>query len=96
MTMLELQYVSQKLLSARSLELAVPGTYRVNGAMVRIRHFLPTVQVLILHNTHTEYKMKCTIDVTSHAQCVHYCSAAYLVAVWQSCCSMLALSPLRT
>jgi serine/threonine-protein kinase mTOR len=45
MTMLELQYVSQKLLSARSLELAVPGTYRVNGAMVRIRHFLPTVQV---------------------------------------------------
>ncbi|KAG5176073.1 phosphatidylinositol 3 and 4-kinase-domain-containing protein [Tribonema minus] len=46
MTTLELQFVSQKLLGARSLELAVPGTYRVTGAAVRIRSFLATMQVI--------------------------------------------------
>lgn len=46
MTMLELQYVSPQLLSARDLELAVPGTYRVSGTAVRISYFHPTVQVI--------------------------------------------------
>jgi hypothetical protein len=69
--MLELQYVSQKLLSARSLELAVPGTYRVNGAMVRIRHFLPTVQV---------HELIYTLNTDSlHSACVLlvYCTCAF-------------------
>lgn len=45
MSVLELQLVSPKLLSARGLSLAVPGTYRVDGSCVKIRKFLPNVQV---------------------------------------------------
>ncbi len=46
LTSLDLQYVSPGLLGARNLELAVPGTYRVNGAAVRIAQFNPSVQVI--------------------------------------------------
>lgn len=46
LTNLELQYVSPYLLNARSLELAVPGTYHVNKSAVRIAKFGPTVQVI--------------------------------------------------
>ncbi|OZJ02458.1 hypothetical protein BZG36_04099 [Bifiguratus adelaidae] len=45
MTSLELQYVSPKLLDARDLELALPGSYRPNEPFVRIGHFLPTLTV---------------------------------------------------
>jgi len=45
LTTLDLQYVSPSLLASRNLELAVPGTYRVNGSAVRIAHFNPAVQV---------------------------------------------------
>ena len=46
LTMLELQYVSPRLLNARNLELAVPGTYRVDRTAVRIAMFGPNVQVI--------------------------------------------------
>jgi FKBP12-rapamycin complex-associated protein len=46
LTSLDLQYVSPALLGARNLELAVPGTYRVNSAGVRIAFFHPAVQVI--------------------------------------------------
>jgi len=45
LTTLDLQYVSPCLLGARSLELGVPGTYRVDKTAVRIAMFGPTVQV---------------------------------------------------
>lgn len=45
LTTLDLQYVSPALLGSRNLELAVPGTYRVNGSAVRIANFNPAVQV---------------------------------------------------
>ncbi|RLN57430.1 hypothetical protein BBP00_00007511 [Phytophthora kernoviae] len=45
-TTLELQVVSPNLLSARNLQLAVPGTYRAGHALVKIGSFLPTVVVI--------------------------------------------------
>ncbi|GMF39009.1 unnamed protein product [Phytophthora fragariaefolia] len=45
-TTLELQVVSPNLLSARNLQLAVPGTYRAGHAIVKIGSFLPTVAVI--------------------------------------------------
>ncbi|KAE9041787.1 Serine/threonine-protein kinase [Phytophthora rubi] len=45
-TTLELQVVSPNLLSARNLQLAVPGTYRAGHALVKIGSFLPTVAVI--------------------------------------------------
>ncbi|KAH8096050.1 phosphatidylinositol kinase [Aureococcus anophagefferens] len=46
LTTLELRYVSPALLGARSLDLAVPGTYRVDGAGARIARFSPSVHVI--------------------------------------------------
>ncbi|KAH8049289.1 phosphatidylinositol kinase [Aureococcus anophagefferens] len=46
LTTLELRYVSPALLGARSLDLAVPGTYRVDGAGARISRFSPSVHVI--------------------------------------------------
>ena len=46
LTNLELQFVSPYLLNARKLELAVPGTYRVDRTAVRIQTFGHTVQVI--------------------------------------------------
>lgn len=44
--MLELQHVSPKLLAARNLKLAVPGTYRVGEEIIKISHFEPVVPVI--------------------------------------------------
>ncbi|KAI9091315.1 armadillo-type protein [Phlyctochytrium arcticum] len=46
LTTLELQYVSPKLLAARDLELAVPGTYRSSEPIVKIASFVPTLTVM--------------------------------------------------
>jgi len=48
LTNLELQYVSPKLLHARNLELAVPGSYRSepNAPLVRIDHFSSSLWVI--------------------------------------------------
>ncbi|KNC98625.1 uncharacterized protein SPPG_06307 [Spizellomyces punctatus DAOM BR117] len=46
LTTLELQYVSPKLLAARDLELAVPGTYRSSEPVVKIASFVPTLTVM--------------------------------------------------
>ena len=43
---LELQFVSPRLLAARDLELAVPGTYSVNLPVVHIRSFGPSLAVI--------------------------------------------------
>ncbi|KAF2115999.1 armadillo-type protein [Lophiotrema nucula] len=43
---LELQYVSPKLKDAHDLELAVPGTYRVNKPIIRIMSFDPVASVI--------------------------------------------------
>lgn len=42
---MDLQFVSPKLLAARDLELAVPGTYRAREPIVRIASFVPTLSV---------------------------------------------------
>ncbi|KAJ8613415.1 hypothetical protein CTAYLR_002279 [Chrysophaeum taylorii] len=46
LTMLELKYVSPALVNARNLELAVPGTYRVDGTAARILRFGSAVHVI--------------------------------------------------
>jgi FKBP12-rapamycin complex-associated protein len=46
LTELELQYVSPRLLSARDLDLAVPGTYRANRPVVCIASFVPSLKVI--------------------------------------------------
>ncbi|EEB07941.2 phosphatidylinositol kinase Tor1 [Schizosaccharomyces japonicus yFS275] len=45
-TEIELQYVSPKLLEARDLELAMPGTYKHNKPIIRISRFCPTFKVI--------------------------------------------------
>eukprot|EP00300_Choanocystis_sp_HF-7_P014320 c18647_g1_i1.p1 GENE.c18647_g1_i1~~c18647_g1_i1.p1 ORF type:complete len:738 (-),score=200.72 c18647_g1_i1:144-2357(-) len=46
LTSLELQYCSPRLLNARDLELAVPGTYRAGHPVVRIAMFSPTLSII--------------------------------------------------
>ncbi|KAI9327967.1 armadillo-type protein [Obelidium mucronatum] len=46
LTTLELQYVSPKLLAAKNLDLAVPGTYKSGEAVVRIDSFFPILTVI--------------------------------------------------
>uniref|UniRef100_UPI00358FB62C serine/threonine-protein kinase mTOR-like n=1 Tax=Myxine glutinosa TaxID=7769 RepID=UPI00358FB62C len=46
LTSLELQYVSPKLLMCRELELAVPGTYEPQQAVVRIQSLASSLQVI--------------------------------------------------
>ncbi|KAJ3318282.1 phosphatidylinositol kinase- protein kinase tor1, partial [Blyttiomyces sp. JEL0837] len=46
LTTLELQYVSPKLLAARDLDLAVPGTYKSGDPIVKIAYFIPTLTVI--------------------------------------------------
>eukprot|EP01114_Cavostelium_apophysatum_P008932 TRINITY_DN21_c0_g2_i1.p1 TRINITY_DN21_c0_g2~~TRINITY_DN21_c0_g2_i1.p1 ORF type:complete len:2332 (-),score=773.36 TRINITY_DN21_c0_g2_i1:268-7263(-) len=46
MTTLELQHVSPKLLEAKDLEIAVPGTYRAGQPVVPIKSFNPTLHVI--------------------------------------------------
>ncbi|CAG8502333.1 8312_t:CDS:10 [Funneliformis caledonium] len=45
-TTLELQYVSPKLLAARDLELAVPGTYKSGEPVTKIASFIATVNII--------------------------------------------------
>ncbi|CAG8464548.1 8437_t:CDS:10, partial [Paraglomus occultum] len=45
-TSLELQYVSPKLLDAKDLELAVPGTYKSGEPVIKISSFLHTVNII--------------------------------------------------
>ncbi|CEM08834.1 unnamed protein product [Vitrella brassicaformis CCMP3155] len=46
LTHLDLQYVSPNLLSAKDLQLAVPGTYKPDEPPVRILAFTPSIQVV--------------------------------------------------
>jgi FKBP12-rapamycin complex-associated protein len=46
LTKLELAQCSPALSRARSLELGVPGSYRVDGSYVKIEKFIPNVQVI--------------------------------------------------
>ena len=46
LTVLELQHVSPKLLEARDLELAVPGTYHADAPVTRIRSFARSMTVI--------------------------------------------------
>jgi FKBP12-rapamycin complex-associated protein len=57
LTVLELQYVSPALVQARSLELAVPGTYRAGAPVVTIASFAPQLTVI----TSKQRPRKCTI-----------------------------------
>ncbi|GAA5903699.1 hypothetical protein JCM6882_003390 [Rhodosporidiobolus microsporus] len=45
LTLLELQYVSPKLLAAKDLDLAIPGTYTTGKRIVRIASFGPNLEV---------------------------------------------------
>eukprot|EP00536_Pseudo-nitzschia_multiseries_P002882 jgi/Psemu1/318014/estExt_fgenesh1_pm.C_410004 len=46
LTKLELSDCSPALSSAQSLELGVPGSYRVDGSYIKIEKFIPSVQVI--------------------------------------------------
>ncbi|KAJ7623177.1 phosphatidylinositol 3-kinase [Roridomyces roridus] len=46
LTTLDLQYVSPKLLKARDLDLAVPGTYRSGHEVIQIQRFNPKLTVI--------------------------------------------------
>jgi tetratricopeptide (TPR) repeat protein len=46
LTKLELNHCSPALSRAQSLELGVPGSYRVDGSYVKIEKFIPNVQVI--------------------------------------------------
>jgi serine/threonine-protein kinase mTOR len=46
MNSLDLQYVSPKLLEARDLEIAVPGTYQPGKPVVTIKSFVPMITVI--------------------------------------------------
>ena len=46
MTELDLAHISPKLLASRDMELAVPGTYRVNHPIIRIAHFDQLLKVI--------------------------------------------------
>ena len=46
LTTLELSHCSPELLQARNLELAVPGSYKIDGSYVKIERFHRTVQVI--------------------------------------------------
>jgi len=46
LTSLELSQSSPALLQAHSLELGVPGSYRINGSYIKIEKFHPSVQVI--------------------------------------------------
>jgi FKBP12-rapamycin complex-associated protein len=46
LTMLELQYVSPKLMAAKNLGLVVPGTYEAGQEVVQIESFMPTLSVI--------------------------------------------------
>ena len=46
LTILELHQCSPALRQARSLELGVPGSYRVDGTYVKIDHFIPRIHVI--------------------------------------------------
>ncbi|TPX76526.1 hypothetical protein CcCBS67573_g02191 [Chytriomyces confervae] len=46
LTTLELQYVSPKLLAAKNLELAIPGTYKSGEEIVTIESFAPILTVI--------------------------------------------------
>mmetsp|Transcript_48383 Transcript_48383/g.54822 ORF Transcript_48383/g.54822 Transcript_48383/m.54822 type:complete len:3288 (-) Transcript_48383:257-10120(-) len=46
LTKLELSDCSPALSKARSLELGVPGSYRVDGSYIKIEKFIPSVQVI--------------------------------------------------
>ncbi|KAI8620292.1 armadillo-type protein [Chytriomyces sp. MP71] len=46
LTTLELQYVSPKLLAAKDLELAIPGTYKSGEPIVTIESFVPILTVI--------------------------------------------------
>ncbi|EPZ33264.1 phosphatidylinositol kinase Tor2 [Rozella allomycis CSF55] len=60
MTSLDLQYISPKLLNAKDLELAVPGTYKSNSQIIRIQMFHPTLTVI----TSKQRPRKCSIKGT--------------------------------
>ena len=66
LTVLELQHVSPKLLEAKDLDLAVPGTYQAGQPVVRIASFAPSMSVI----TSKQRPRKLTIsgsDGTKHA-----------------------------
>lgn len=46
LNVIELQYVSPKLLEVRDLEIAVPGTYQSGKPVIGIGMILPTFQVI--------------------------------------------------
>ncbi|KAJ3130914.1 phosphatidylinositol kinase- protein kinase tor1 [Physocladia obscura] len=46
LTTLELQYVSPKLLAAKDLDLAIPGTYRSGEPIIKIESFFPILTVI--------------------------------------------------
>lgn len=46
LNVIELQYVSPKLMAVRDLEIAVPGTYQSGRPVVGIDYVLPTFQVI--------------------------------------------------
>lgn len=58
LTSIELQYVSPKLLKARDLELAIPGTYQSGKPIVKISYVLPTFTIIGSKQRPRKFSMK--------------------------------------
>ncbi|KAJ9098776.1 hypothetical protein QFC19_006252 [Naganishia cerealis] len=58
LTSIELQYVSPRLLRARDLELAIPGTYQSGKPIVRISYVLPTFAIIGSKQRPRKFSMK--------------------------------------
>lgn len=58
LTSIELQYVSPRLLRARDLELAIPGTYQSGKPIVRISYVLPTFAIIGSKQRPRRFSMK--------------------------------------
>ena len=84
LTDLELNDVSPKLLVARDLQLAVPGSYRANEPIVRISHFSPSLKVRTPFDSFSQ-RSACRLSSPSSTRAS--CKSAALTALITLSCS---------
>lgn len=58
LNVIELQYVSPKLMAVRDLDIAVPGTYQSGKPIIGISYVLPTFQVINSKQRPRKFSMK--------------------------------------
>lgn len=58
LNIIELQFVSPKLMAVRNLDIAVPGTYQSGKPVVGIDYVLPTLQVITSKQRPRKFSMR--------------------------------------